>query len=70
MILMVHINLEIVFSWNGMGTLIYDAVIARDYPILQGCFLIIAICVLVANFLADIGYAILDPRVRGEEWNH
>ncbi len=58
---------EIVFSWNGMGTLIYDAVIARDYPILQGCFLIIAICVLVANFLADIGYAILDPRVRGGE---
>jgi len=57
---------EIVFSWNGMGTLIYDAVIARDYPILQGCFLITAVCVLVANFLADIGYAILDPRVRGE----
>ncbi len=57
---------EIVFSWDGMGTLIYDAVLARDYPLLHGCFLIIAICVLVANFLADVMYAVLDPRVRGE----
>jgi len=58
---------EIVFSWGGMGTLIYDAVLARDYPLLHGCFLIITICVLVANFLADIAYAILDPRIRGGE---
>lgn len=55
---------EIVFSWNGMGTLIYDAVLARDYPLLQGCFLIITICVLIANFIADVIYAIADPRVR------
>ena len=47
---------EIVFSWGGMGTLIHDAVLARDYPLLYGCFLIIAICVLVANFLADVMY--------------
>jgi peptide/nickel transport system permease protein len=59
---------EIVFSWNGMGTLIYDAVLARDYPLLQGCFLIITICVLIANFIADVIYAIADPRVRhGQE---
>ena len=57
---------EIIFSWGGMGTLIYDAVLARDYPLLHGCFLIIAICVLIANFLADVMYAVLDPRVRGE----
>ena len=57
---------EIVFSWGGMGTLIYDAVLAKDYPLLHGCFLIIAICVLIANFLADVMYAVLDPRVRGE----
>ena len=56
---------EIIFSWGGMGTLIYDAVLARDYPLLHGCFLIIAICVLIANFLADVMYAVLDPRVRG-----
>jgi peptide/nickel transport system permease protein len=58
---------EIVFSWGGMGTLIYDAVLARDYPLLHGCFLIITICVLVANFLADVAYAVLDPRIRGGE---
>ena len=46
--------------------MIYDAVLAMDYPLLNGCFLIIAICVLVANFLADVMYAVLDPRVRGE----
>lgn len=58
---------EIVFSWGGMGTLIYDAVMARDYPLLHGCFLVIAICVLAANFLADVLYAVLDPRIRGGE---
>ncbi|OPY49841.1 MAG: dipeptide transporter permease DppB [Methanosaeta sp. PtaU1.Bin112] len=56
---------EIVFSWGGMGTLIYDAVFARDYPLLHGSFLVIAACVLAANFLADLLYAVLDPRIRG-----
>ena len=45
--------------------LIYDAVLARDYPLLQSCFLVIKICVLVAIFLADDMYEVLDPRVRG-----
>jgi len=57
---------EIVFSWGGMGTLIYDAVMARDYPLLHGCFLVIAACVLAANFMADALYAVLDPRISGE----
>jgi len=56
---------EIVFSWGGMGTLVYDAVLARDYPLLHGSFLVIAICVLAANFMADVMYAVLDPRIRG-----
>ncbi len=55
---------EIVFSMNGMGTLIFDALLARDYPVLQGIFLIITIMVVLANFLADIVYGIIDPRVR------
>lgn len=55
---------EIVFSWNGMGTLIYDAILARDYPLLDGCLLAISICVLVANLFADIVYSIFDPRLR------
>ena len=58
---------EIVFSWGGMGTLIYDAVLARDYPLLHGCFLVIAICVLAANFMADVLYSFLDPRIRGSD---
>jgi peptide/nickel transport system permease protein len=55
---------EIVFSMNGMGTLIYEALLSRDYPILQGCFLIITIMVVAANFTADILYSFIDPRVR------
>ncbi len=58
---------EIVFSWNGMGTLIYDAVLARDYPLLDGCLLAISICVLAANLFADIVYSIFDPRLRSHE---
>jgi len=55
---------EIVFSMNGMGTLIYEALLSRDYPVLQGCFLIITIMVVAANFIADILYSFIDPRVR------
>jgi len=57
---------EIVFSWGGMGTLIYDAVMARDYPLLHGSFLVIAIFVLAANFMVDLLYAAIDPRISGE----
>lgn len=55
---------EIVFSWPGMGTLIYEAVRARDYPVLQATFLVVALCVLAANFLADLAYPRLEPRLR------
>lgn len=55
---------EIIFSMNGMGTLIYEALLSRDYPVLQGCFLFITIMVIGANFIADILYGIIDPRVR------
>jgi peptide/nickel transport system permease protein len=55
---------EIVFSMNGMGTLIYEALLSRDYPVLQGCFLIITIMVIAANFFADVLYSFIDPRVR------
>lgn len=55
---------EIVFSMNGLGTLIYDALLARDYPVLQGIFLIITVMVVVANAAADAVYPLIDPRVR------
>jgi peptide/nickel transport system permease protein len=55
---------EIVFSLNGMGSLIYDAMITRDFPVIQGAFLIITVFVLLANFLADLLYGMADPRIR------
>jgi len=57
---------ETVFSWMGLGRLIYEAVLWRDYPILQGIFSIITITVLLANFIADIIYGFVDPRIRYE----
>ncbi len=56
--------IETVFSYPGIGNTIYESVIARDYSLLQGCFLIISISILLANFIADLGYPLLDPRVR------
>lgn len=57
---------EIVFSYPGVGYLLYQAVQQEDYPLIQGILLIIAISVLCANFLADLMYAYLDPRVSKE----
>src|SRR2546426_1183598 len=57
---------EIVFSYPGIGYALYQAVENLDYALLQGLFLIIAIAVLAANFLADLVYFALDPRVRLE----
>jgi peptide/nickel transport system permease protein len=58
------ITAEIVFSWPGLGTLTVTALTARDYPVLQGIFLLLAVSVVVANLLADVAYGFLDPRVR------
>jgi peptide/nickel transport system permease protein len=58
------ITVEVVFNWPGLGTLTVDALASRDYPLLQGAFLLLSITVVVANLLADILYAFLDPRVR------
>jgi peptide/nickel transport system permease protein len=55
---------EIVFSYPGMGYTLLQAVNARDYPVMQGIFLMITATVLVANFIADMSYVLLDPRAR------
>lgn len=60
------IQVETVFSWPGIGRLMYDSVQLRDYPILQGTFLLLALSVIVANLLADLLYSVLDPRVKAE----
>jgi peptide/nickel transport system permease protein len=58
------ITVEVVFNWPGLGTLAVEALTARDYPVLQGIFLLLSVAVVVANLVADLVYGILDPRVR------
>jgi peptide/nickel transport system permease protein len=58
------IQVETVFSWPGMGRLMYDAVLRRDYPLLEASFLLSAATVILANFLSDIAYLLIDPRVK------
>lgn len=58
------IQIESVFSWPGLGGAIYEAVNRRDFPVLQGAFLLIAVAVIVANLVAELTYAHLDPRVQ------
>ena len=55
---------EIVFSYPGLGSAIYQAIIQKDYFVIQGVFLFIIIGVLVANFIVDIVYVLVDPRTR------
>ena len=55
---------EIIFAWPGLGRLIYDATLARDYPLLMAIFLVVSASVVVVNVLTDLAYAYLDPRVR------
>ncbi len=54
---------ETVFAWPGMGRLLYEAIGARDYPVLMGLFTVLSVMVIAANVLTDIAYAIVDPRV-------
>jgi ABC-type dipeptide/oligopeptide/nickel transport systems, permease components len=56
--------IEALFSYPGMGRLIFESVTARDYPVIQGAFLVVSAVVLTANFLADIINLHLDPRLR------
>ena len=57
------ILVEAVFSYPGIGLVTYDAVFERDYPVLQGAFLILTLSVVFANYVADLLYFKLDPRV-------
>ena len=58
--------MEIVFSYQGIGYYLFSAVNAKDYPLMQGCFLVITFAVLLANMAADVAYGVLDPRTRQE----
>jgi peptide/nickel transport system permease protein len=58
------ILIEAVFAWPGLGGLFVSAIGARDYPVLEGIFLIAAVTVILANLLTDLVYVLIDPRVR------
>ena len=55
---------ETIFSWPGIGRLTVMAISSRDYPLLQGCILVIALSYVLVNLLTDVFYAFIDPRVR------
>jgi peptide/nickel transport system permease protein len=55
---------ETVFNWYGLGRLIFDSVMQQNYPVLQAIFYIMALTVIIANFIADMLYGFLDPRIR------
>jgi ABC-type dipeptide/oligopeptide/nickel transport system permease component len=55
---------ETIFSWPGIGRLTVQAISSRDYPLLQGCILVIALSYVLVNLLTDVLYAFIDPRVR------
>jgi peptide/nickel transport system permease protein len=55
--------IETVFSWPGLGLLMVESIQRSDYPVVQACFLLIAVLTIVGNFVADLLYGILDPRI-------
>ncbi len=55
---------EIIFAWPGLGRLLFDATLARDYPLLMAIFLVASLAVILANLATDLAYGALDPRVR------
>ncbi|MDG2570745.1 ABC transporter permease, partial [Vibrio parahaemolyticus] len=57
---------ETVFNWPGMGTLAFDAISNRDYPVLQGTITVLALFIVLINLLVDIAYGLIDPRIRTE----
>ena len=61
-----NVVVEIVFSWPGLGRILVQAVSSSDYPLAQGAFLLVAVALITMNLLADLLYALLDPRVSHE----
>jgi peptide/nickel transport system permease protein len=55
---------ETVFAWPGIGKLVIDSITKHDFPVVQGCILVLAFFVILGNLIADILYAVADPRVR------
>jgi peptide/nickel transport system permease protein/oligopeptide transport system permease protein len=57
---------ETIFAWPGVGRLLIQSIAFRDYPLVQGCILLIAVTYVAMNLLTDVAYGLLDPRIRYE----
>jgi peptide/nickel transport system permease protein len=57
---------EKVFNWPGLGTLAFDAIAGRDYPVLQGTVTVLALIIVAVNLLVDVAYGLVDPRIRSK----
>lgn len=60
------VQVEMIFSWPGIGSAVYESVVQRDYPLLQGAFLLLAVAVILANAVADFAGVLLDPRIEAQ----
>ncbi|MCL6568874.1 MAG: ABC transporter permease, partial [Meiothermus silvanus] len=58
---------EVVFSYPGIGSTLFTAIRQNDYPVIQGITILVTVAVLAANFLIDIGYGLIDPRIRSAQ---
>jgi peptide/nickel transport system permease protein len=59
--------IELVFSYPGLGTLLFNAIGQNDYPVIQAIVLILTLAMLFANFFVDLLYGIIDPRIRAAQ---
>ena len=57
---------ETIFAWPGLGRLLIQSIQFRDYPMVQGCILLIAVTYVAVNLLTDLAYGLADPRIRYE----
>ena len=57
---------EKVFNWPGLGTLAFDAISGRDYPVLQGTVTVLSLIIVVVNLGVDMAYGLVDPRIRSK----
>tara|TARA_Y100000817_G_scaffold48344_1_gene34339 strand:- start:228 stop:500 length:273 start_codon:yes stop_codon:yes gene_type:complete len=55
---------ETIFDWPGIGTLLFNSIQQRDYPLIQGCILFVAVVYVLVNFITDIAYSYFNPKVR------
>ena len=57
---------ETIFNWNGLGKWLFDSIGYKDFPVMQAMFFMIALSVIAANFISDIVYGVVDPRIKYE----